>query len=251
MTTVNVKFDDYVLNDVSEWSENIETRLRETSVPRRHGSYHEDTFVYGSRQITLRGTIFRADWGESRTVLTEMKQRLSEGKKRLYFDDERYIWATMSGFNLQHQAKYGQGAAVDFSIAFICKDPFWYDISSTTTQDTSVAHEDTIIVTNSGNVTTPPTFTILSTSGDASNIQITNNHSDISQFVRYGGTLLQDDETLIINCDEATMEKDNTNVLNDFTGDFFHLGVGSNSLTVIFEDATTLSITINHNNRNS
>jgi hypothetical protein len=246
--TVQLKFDDYILDHVSEWDDSVESRISETVVPRRHGTYHEETFAYGSRKITMRGTIFTADWESSRTVLRDFRQRLSGGTKKLYFDDDEYIYATMQNFSYQHRAGYGQGKVVDFSVSFICKDPFYYATSPTTVQDTYMITDDTIVVTNSGNIDTPPEITIIAGTLSSTNVRITNTHADINQYVEYTATLGAL-ETLVINHDEATMEKESVGVLNDFAGDFFNLGVGSNTLIITFTGSSYIQCTVEHTDR--
>jgi len=246
--TVLIKFDDYPLNEVSEWDDNVETRISETTVPRRHGTYHEETFVYGSRKISLRGTIFAAAWEDSRVILRDMKQRLSKGTKRLYFDDDEYIWATLQHFSYNHKAGYGQGKVVDFAASFICKDPFYYSTSSTTVQDLYMLDGNTIEVTNNGNIETPPILTITTTSISTTGVTVTNTHADINQYVKYAGNIIAA-ESLVIDHSEATMKKDIVGVLNDFQGDFFKLGVGSNTLIVAYDSGAAISLTVQHTDR--
>jgi len=141
----------------------LQQRLGEVEVPRRHGVYIQATPFLSARQITLRGSI-----GDQVAVLRAQidelaRSLLADGRGKLKEWDSRYVWATARSFSSSYREGSGMMLA-DFSVDFLCDDPYWYSINTTTYNGSIPAASNlNLAVSNTDNSGHSPLSTTAST----------------------------------------------------------------------------------------
>lgn len=120
--------------------------------------------------------------------------------------------------------------ASEVRVDFETEDPFWNfnAVNSISTDLNSPVSVFTL--TNSGNVDTFPTFTIVSSDNNSTGISVQNNSDDDVKLI-YADVNQTSGSTLVINNAEGVVTLGAANTLRFFTGPFFRLTPGVNTIT--------------------
>lgn len=233
-----VKFAGMTLDGISDWAEDLPSRVQAETFPRRHGSIVQKLAFLGTRTITLSGEVVKADSTTLRDYLNTLSLALTErGRDKLVLrDDNRYLNAIKTGFSYRFVGGRLPALIASFSIQFIADDPFWYD--STTDSElisNNTASPRLIVVTNTGGTKTPPLIEIKALGSDVTDVKIT--HGTTGFWFRYSGTITAG-ATLSVDCADFKAVVNGQNALNLITGTLdMNLEPGENNM--IYEGGTS------------
>jgi hypothetical protein len=253
MSTQVLMYDSTDISDYIEtWQESANARLNAVTVPNRHGALLSSAVVQDARQITLTGRIVSPDGTATglRTVIENLSELFARQNKRLQMWDDRYINCYKANFSFA----YVPGSALralDFTITFLCIDPFYYDTSSGSTSYNLTTGDTAIDITNNiynkavtlnytGKFITYPIWTV--TAGATALTHITIRNLTIGRQFYYSGTVLAT-KSLVVDTNYFTVTNDGTNDLTHWTGDFLWLQNGNNSLEFEGTAPATYSLT--------
>lgn len=241
----------------------LSQRLGDVEVPRRHGVSIQTTAFLAARQIILRGSIAHELDTLRGHIDNFFRQLLAEGRGKLHEWDNRYVWATAQSVVLSYREGAGMTVA-DFSVDFLCDDPYWYSTTLVSTAGTIVAGTPLNLsmnnIDNTGHITTtltlptPPKITVQIFSGGMTACTAALGTRTFSWAKSPG---LVDGQLLIV--DMATKDvllgtaaggpdigtSDRTGLAS--TADFFELASGNN--TIVFTASHNVYATVYHRPR--
>lgn len=198
-------------------------------IPGNRGALYINS-KFGRRRFSILG--FVKEQGLDDRVTMGLALRQTGVLKTMTFTtlDNLALQASIEVLSLDH--KYSSGGT-SFLIDMVAPDPRFY---SQTLYDTLFDNSDTKNVTNAGNEITSLKFKL---SGAGSNWTITNNTTGKS-FV-LARSISGTDYIEIDGANNTVLLNGVTSVFNDFTGDFFSLDPGVNSITTLVTsgDVTT------------
>ena len=233
---------------VQSWQEVAPTRLNAVTVPRRHGALISDAIVQDARRINIAGRIVSND-GTAYTLRTQLQafaELLNRQNKRLQLWDDQYIIAYKSSLGYEYVAGSSM-RAVDFTIEFLCVDPFWYSTSGSnsgstdpiaspnlTTGDVAIditnnIYKRTLIINVPGNLFVYPVITIAA--GATPLVRSTVRNLTISRLFTYEATIAAN-KKLIVDTSQFTVLNDGVDDLTHWAGDFVWLVPGDNTIEI-------------------
>lgn len=245
---LKIKFGTYDISgdanvDVSDWEHNSNNRVQEHHIARRDGGII-NLAKFSPAEVTLKGRVSGSSASAARTNWDTFLGYLRNKQANLYLFDDRYI-KDAQVHSLAHN--YSPGClSVKFSLTFISGKPFW--LAATASQDVKVISSSPTqwAITMAGNAYAKPKITIAADQGAAlSNISFENVTG--SKTFSYLGTVAIGD-SLVIDCDddELTAENDGADDIANFTGHFWELLAGSNTVKYTGQNCT---ITTDWNDR--
>lgn len=259
MSTQQLTYDGYDVSPYIEtMSESANARLNAVTVPNRHGALFSSAVVEDARQITVTGRIISPDGTALglRTILETLRELFARKNKRLQLWDDRYI----NCYKAALSTVFVPGSAMkvaDFTLTFLCADPFYYDITnpivgySLTTGDVAIditnnIYRRSISINYAGTFLIYPIWTITATGGTPLT-KITIRNLTIGRQFHYSGTVAAS-KALVVDTNFFTVENDGSNDLTNWNGDFVWLQPGNNDLE--FEGTTPASYGISYLVRN-
>ena len=185
---------------------------------------------FGRRRFSIQGFIRGQTMAER--IAMGLALRQTGVLKTMTFTtlDDKTLQAYIEVLGFDHKYNKGGGS---FLIDMVAPDPRFY---SQTLNDTAFDNSDTKNVTNAGNEVTSPSFKL---SGAGANWTITNNTTGKSFVIARSIT---GTDYITVNVENRTVLLNGvTSVFADFTGDFFTLDPGVNSITTLVTsgDVTT------------
>src|SRR5262245_4258014 len=178
---IQIKFADFVIQDVRSWRPQRKNKLAHVSLPRRHGTLVADVAFSDELIINIEGEVYKGSDTAIRDYFNNLGARLMNlGKDRLYLrDDGRFLYAICSsvGFPSFDAARSANGAIAGFSLEFTAGDPFWYAGTEAENHQSNVNTTPfNFSVTNNGTVRTPVRvlFTPQGTVGGMTDVRLTN-----------------------------------------------------------------------------
>src|SRR5262245_57957582 len=124
---LQIKFADFMIEDVRTWRPSRRTKLARVSLPRRHGTLIADVAFSDELLILLEGEVAKSSETALRDYFSDLGARLlNMGKDRLYLrDDGRFVYAICTGTSFpQFDAqRFANGTIAAFSIEFTAGDP--------------------------------------------------------------------------------------------------------------------------------
>lgn len=245
MSEVNATFNSYDLQTSSVVSSGIvheNTPHREIVTedrPRQERIYIVDTY-WKSRTIKVLGTIIQSSQSDADTELDDLKENLIGTEQNLdidYAGGTRRYKATVK--SIKSNREHYHISHLPYEIEFFCADPFGYATSSTNHSDddiTSSPHTSSVTIAGSYNPLPTITMTVDSET-DMTVIKFENTTTgDEIQVSRS----FADAEVLEIDCDEMTVEVDDTAV--DYSGGFPEFEPNSNSYKITVTDSGAFNI---------
>src|SRR5262245_24882643 len=229
---IQIKFADFVIEDVRTWRPNRKNKLAHVALPRRHGTLVADVAFSDELQIFIEGEVWKDTDIALRDYFNNLGARLMNyGKDRLSLrDDGRFLYAicTGTGFPQFDAARSVNGRSAAFSIEFTAGDPFWYSQTEATSHQAITTSPTTFSVTNNGLVRTPVRVQFTPTGGNMTDVRLTNTTTGL--FMRYRGTI-NVNQSLIIDTDRASVSNNGVNDINQAEGAVWLLEPGLNNLT--------------------
>src|SRR5262245_12050791 len=229
---IQIKFADFVIEEVRTWRPSRKNKLAHVALPRRHGTLVADVAFSDELLISLEGEVAKSTETELRDYFADLGARLlNMGKDRLYLrDDGRFLYAICTGTSFpQFDAQRSvNGRIAAFSIEFTAGDPFWYSATEGESHQTISSVPTSFTVTNNGLVRTPVRVQFTPTTASATDVRLTNTTTGL--FMRYRGTI-QMNQTLIIDAERASVQNAGVNDINQAEGAFWLLEPGVNNLT--------------------
>ena len=200
--------------------EPLGVRLRQSATPGRDGAYSA-TSLLEPKRFTLKGILTASTATALRTAWRTFRAAHSaSAPAKFYQHSDQYVWAQVAGIG---KADIGgmAGAWIRWEVEFFASDPLVY--AETATATSSLASGGTM--TNSGDVATRPTFTLVV--GTAGTITIENSTTGESMVLTVTTT-----GTYTIDCRAETVVKVSTSMPEVFTGQFLRLSPGANTIAV-------------------
>jgi phage-related protein len=225
----------------STWQETANSRINTAIVPRRHGLLINDTVVEDARTIQVTGTIDSPDGTQLglRTVLDMLSELFTHRNAPLQLWDDRFLNAWKSGFAF----KYIEGSglrAVDFSLTFICADPFWYeneddlDDHDLTLLDTPLDITNSIYrreytIENDSSALVYPEITVSPGLTPLAFVVVRN--MSTGRWFKYTGTVAVG-TSLVAKMADFLVLNNGVDDLAHFDGDFLYLKTGANTIQI-------------------
>jgi hypothetical protein len=245
---IQVKFADFVIEDVRSWRPSRKNKLSRVALPRRHGTLIADVAFSDELLISLEGEVWKPSETELRDYFANLGARLlNMGKDRLYLrDDGRFLYAICTGTSFpQFDAQRSSSAAgAAFSLEFTAGDPFWYSGTEQQHLETIGTTPFNFSVSNNGLVRTPVRVQFtpkVGPFGSATDLRLTNTTTGLA--MRYRGSVVIN-QTLIIDAERASVQNNGVNDINQFEGAFWLLEPGINNLTYAGPNGSLYSIQV-------
>ena len=236
MAVYSIKFNDSTLEGVTGWTEDINSRVNESVIPRMDGSKISGNPSLESRMINIKGVLVASSVDDIRTKLNVLSRIINSGLKSLQLHDDRYIYAAKKSFSYEYSR---DGKLVEYEIDFICPDPYYYSLEETTvTGDVTSGDNKTISVTVGGNIYTPFALYV-SPSSDMTYLYVYN--SNVDKYFEYEAT--DDDGTIYsgtvieIDTGKNLCACSGNNVASYFSGVFFKLEGNTSNTFYVSTDA--------------
>ncbi|MFH1229995.1 MAG: hypothetical protein V1709_00720 [Planctomycetota bacterium] len=131
---ITIKFGNFTFpskSSLNAWLETAHSKIDLTYIPKRHGATISLPIPLDVRRVTVSGRIRAKSQAEFETALNTLTYYINQGTQKLQFWNDRFVWATKSDFSGPNYRKATKGLLADYSIWFICEDPFVYAIGVT------------------------------------------------------------------------------------------------------------------------
>lgn len=241
-----VSFDTYVFtDDVEEFDLDDDTDIPTEKVPRRHGVYVNEEPTRAAKTVRVVGSFFKSTAANAVAELDTLLRTLNQGVKQLKFNSGRYANAYKQRFSYRW-LETGDFTVVRYEVEFLLADPFWYDVTATSTTITSGYAGWTH--NNGGDELVYPVIQITAAGGGSFN-NATMTNSSTGKSWTYAGTVAAG-AVLEVDCANFTCENPNgTSDMANFSGTFFWLVRGNNSLVLTYSGTAPASVNIAYNRR--
>src|SRR5574341_1554101 len=211
-----LKFADQIIDEVALWTEHGGLRVEPDIFPRRHEAILPDMAMLAPKRIVVSGEVHKANLAASIAYLRALFGKLVElGQDKLYlYDDGTYLKAICRDWGVDREAGRAPDVSARFTIAFDAQ-PFFFGADQSQTEANKIPPWN-FTVTNNGGVRTPVTLEVTATSGDLSNIKLTNTTTGL--FVYFTGTLLAGNTLIFDNARTSkrmTVQNGGGNSLNN------------------------------------
>lgn len=229
---------------VESWEEAADTRLNAMQVPKRHGVLISEVPVLGPRMVRVKGRTQHSSFENLRATIDTMQRILNSGRQKLHLWSDRYLYAYKSSFGFGYVPGTGL-VAMDFSIDFLCDDPFWYDLEGESisevldASDVSLGggqYQSDISLSNDGTVFNYPVITVTADQGSVLTQVRIQNLTTGKEFLYDGSVALGN--SLIVDCSRFTVQNNGAEDLTNWNGVFLDLVRGSNSIRISGQPAT-------------
>lgn len=242
-----IKFAAMTLDGLTDWSEEVSSRVSPERFPRRQGAVLEPVPFLSERSIRVSGFVDKSTEAALVTYLKDVGAKLHNGTAPLYLrDDATYINAVKTNYGYSFKAGEAAHLRAKYFIDFVAGDPYWYSETVNTSTQTNVASSPhSFSVTNTGGEATPVKIDITALSVDKTGtFKLTNTTNGLS--ASYGGTITAG-QVLTIDCATLKVVNSGANGLPGFSGSFWMLVIGTNNVT--YEGPTGVTIVVSWTNR--
>ena len=225
---------------IEEWTDEPTLRGATTPVPRSDISRAQDGNL-GPRQINVRGIIGPDGGGtreQLRTATDALAWALRPGYRQLLRDTDRYVTAEVRRLTLGADEGFSW---IPFAAEFEAADPYWYATGDADTDTWSTpANGNTHAVANGGSATAQPVMTVTVSSTGTLTLALTN--STTGKSFGIAALPVTNGQALVIDCAAQTVKLAGVNKLSYFSGSFWLLDPGSNTLSLALSGVTLASI---------
>ncbi|OQA56547.1 MAG: Phage tail protein [Candidatus Omnitrophica bacterium ADurb.Bin277] len=203
-----------------------DSRVEQVAIPRRHG-YMSDVAYRGGMSIRIGGLIYCDDYNDTRTAFNLLKNAFNIGKANLTVFSDRQIEVQKASFTSSYEDQDLRRIRWD---AELVSDAYGFeDVDQTEDENIILASPQTDVVVNPGNLETRPVIRITAGADEiASGLRVDNLTSGkyfiFNQAIPAGTYIEIDTENLTV------VNNTGTNKINYFSGDFFELEAGNNSI---------------------
>lgn len=223
---------------VEEWRDDPEYGNPVVTVPGSDRG-RELTAYLRPRRVGVKG-IFGPDGGgtldQLRTIEDALRYALRPGYRNLYRNPDRYLRATVTRLSSTYEGfSWGRWEA-----EFTAADPYWY--AETADSDTWAAPTNgaTHGITNSGGAVARPSYTF--TMGSSATLALTLANSTTGDSFSITGLAVTSGQVLVVDSLAQTVTLAGANKLSTFTGQFFGLEVGANTLALTLSGPSLTSL---------
>jgi len=207
-----------------------------------HGGVIVSDQKIGVRIVSLHGIFGKASQALMETELNSMTKAVYTEELRLYSTQFVNNFYKVEVLNFEHTF-LGKLTIVEISIDFLVSDPFKYYKDVTTDTENPVVSGTPYALTNDndGDIEVSPIITYTA-GGTQTNVKI-ENAGDAAKYFEYGGTMTIG-KALVVDCKEGTVEYDGSDDIADFTGSFFNLVSGTNTINITVTGTLGTSVSV-------
>jgi len=207
-------------------------RLDTTERALAHGSVITSDSKITTRMVSLHGIFKKDTQSAMETELRNMRSACYTENLRLYstqFVDDFYK-VECSNFE---SSFLGMLTAVEVNIDFLAIDPFRYYKDETTDDETVDSSPHSYTVTNEGDVEVSPVITFTAGTGASiTKIKIQNTTDSDKYFEYEPASALVSGDKVVVDCRNAYCKLNDADDITHFSGCFFNLLSGDNSIVV-------------------
>lgn len=208
------------------------------TIPRRDGVYIPEIH-YGEKTLSIKGKVWGTTATTARTAWDTFLQAMNDGEKDIFLHDDRFV----RGYLVSESHNYIAALrVVEFTLQFVIPKPFTYYFQRTRLSQVITA-TTAFSLTTTGSVYTKPKINFIAGVSDITSLQFQN--LTTGEVFTFSGTVTAG-QTLIVDCEECTVENNGTDAIAYFTGDFAKLNPGVNALLFTGSNCT---IKIDYYNR--
>jgi len=232
-------------DDVQDLDFDDPTDIPTEKVPRRHGLFVNEEPTRGAKSVRVVGSFVKSTAALATTELDTLLKVLNSGEQQLKMNSGRYANAYKQRFNYRF-LETATFAAIRYEIEFLLADPFWYDTAATSTTITTGYAGWTH--SNGGDELVYPVVQITA-AGGAGFSAATLTNSTIGKSWTYAGSVAAG---AVLEVDHGNFTCENPNGTSDqanWTGTFFWLPVGDNSLVLAYTGTAPASVNIAYNKK--
>ena len=213
-------------NNVETFEVTQEARVEQVPIPRRHGFLSDEGYRAGLG-IRIGGLIYNDEYLDTRTALNLLKNAFSLGKQYLTIYDDRRLLVQKNYFSSSIEDQ--DLRRVRWEAELVSDADGFEAVTQTVTTKTISASPQTDTFATVGNL---PSDSVIKITAGGSNIasglridNLTSGKYFTYNAVITAGNYIEIDTDLLTVVNQA-----GTNVVENFTGDFFKLEAGSNSV---------------------
>lgn len=213
-------------NYVDTFEVQQDSRVEQVAIPRRHG-YMSDVAYRGGMSIMIGGLIYCDNYNDTRTAFNLLKNAFNIGKSYLTVFSDRRLEVQKSSFTSSYEDQ--DLRRIRWEAQLVSDDYGFEDVDPTEDENVISASPQTDVVVNTGNLETRPVIRITAGANTiASGLRVDNLTSGkyfIFNEAISAGTYLEIDTVNL-----TVVNNSGTNKVNYFSGDFFELEAGNNSI---------------------
>lgn len=196
----------------------------------QHGNIIVGDKYLNDRPITLTGIFSGTSLANFESNLTLLKKAIHRTDIRLYGaykTDQFFKIKALQNFT---STFLNDGGLAEVEI-ILAADPFRYYEDETTDEETvdKASHSYTLTNDNDGDIEVSPKISFTA-GGDITNVKI-ENAGDDDKYFEYTNTL-KDGDIVLVNCQNATCKLNGSDSIIYFSGCFFDLKSGDNTITI-------------------
>lgn len=224
--------------EIESWNDEIQVDSNAVNVPRSDIGRTSDEYV-GSRIITINGIIGDESFttrDDLRTAEDAFRVAHLPGVKLLYRDSDRKINAAVQSVTIGEDSGL---LWIPFVVRFHCADPYYYSTSSVNAAWPSFPAN--LIVNNSGSANLFAGFNFTAGSTATLTVKITNSTVSGAPWFQFSGDVVSGQQ-VNVDCNLKTCTNNGVNAMANFTGEFFHLQPGNNTLTALVSAGSISSV---------
>lgn len=208
-------------------------RLETESRVHAHGSVIVSDEKVATRIVSLHGVFGKADSATMETELDNMRKYCNTSNLRLYASQYSDYFFNVEC--LDFEAVYqGMMTVVEVDVDFLVSDPFRYYKDETIDQSFTVDESpEALTVANGGNVEVSPVITF--TAGASANFSklTIQNATDSDKYFDYEpASNITTGDIVVVDCKNLTVKLNTVDDIAHFSGSFFELLAGNNSVSV-------------------
>lgn len=231
----------YESNDatVEEWGDEPSYRSAVTPIPRSDIASALDGYL-GPRTISVRGVIGPDGGGtrdQLRTAVDAFMQAHRPGFRQLYRDTDRYLTAQVQSLTVGDDTGLGW---VKYALRFEAPNPYWHATAADSDTWNSPLTGATRVLANGGAATALPIFSVAVMSAGTLNLTLTNNTTGKSLGI--AALPVSALQSLVVDCAAQTVKLAGSNRMSYFTGEFWKLDPGSNTVQLTLSGVALTSI---------
>lgn len=193
-----------------------------------------------SRIVSVHGIFQKADAATMETELKSMRKACYTKDYRLYATQNANEFYEIECFNFDFEY-LGMLTTIEITVDFLAADGFRYYKDETTDTKNPVVSGTPYTVANSGDAEISPVITYTA-GGTQTKVKIQNDE-DAGKYFEYAGSLVITD-TLEVDCQEGTVEKNGSDDMANFSGSFINLASGDNTITITVTGTLGTSICV-------
>ena len=224
-------------------------RVEIEPLPRLDGAV-EMQALWGEKNITMRGFLSGDSRADLKDVRDSFLRAMAPRQQRLIIDTlahaGRFYYATVDSMRIDEIAAENI-THLNWTVSFVCADPFAYDISETVLPTFSAPNGGTIALTNDGDVQVAPVMSISCMTALPVTFVIANDTT--GERIAPKTTILLGDR-IVIDSERRSLQKNGVEI--DYAGSFPTLALGGNTFSFIVAvelGAPVLSIDLRWRNK--